>query len=124
MNNVIYKRFIDTTDEDFNVNDLEYNCGYVRAKYNRYLVEQHQIGAGHTFCIGMPIYDYEDNLLGYLALTLLKNLDYVGNPKTRKDIPCEVWCIENPTKYCKDGVRIKSYWQKNIIVDEKREDEE
>lgn len=121
MSSVIYKRFIDTTDEEFNVNNLKYSCGCVRVRQNRYIIEQHQIGAEHTFCIGMPMYDYDDNLLGYLALTLLKNLNYAGNPDTRRDIPCEVWCIENPTKYCKDGVKIQSYWQKNIIVDEESE---
>lgn len=68
-----------------------------------------------TFSIGMPVYDTEDNLMGYLGIGLYYNLNYsegYTGEYNGESIPVECWQICKPTPYCKEGKSVRTYWQR------------
>lgn len=87
--------------------ETKYNAGKVYVKNGRCLVNGEQYGAEETFSIGQPVYDENGELLGYLGITLLENLGYSAEMR----IPCDVWEICMPSKFCKHGTEIFTYWQ-------------
>jgi len=95
---------------------LKYSAGRVCGLYGEgsslaYSITEYQAGAEETFTVGQPVYDTDNNLLGYLKITLYEHLNYDGrfNGET---IPVEEWQIGNPTEHCKPGKNIMTYWQR------------
>ena len=96
---------------------LGLSAGIVSEKDGKFLVTYEQKGAEETFTIGQPIYDSENNLMGYLDIGLWDNLDYAvtgkkGNEDKTLFIPSEFWGIGKPTKYCEIGKQVFTYWQR------------
>lgn len=108
------KEFIEQTS--INKDLLKYDAGKVYGyEDNLYLVNNSEHGALGTFSTSQPVYDDENNLLGYLGLNVLRCLNYTKTPQG-EDIPVPIWEICNPTKYCKAGVHINTFWQRwNVI---------
>ena len=109
------KLFIDEYENDIDYEAIKYSAGKVFYDNGKYCVSQEQVGARKTFSIGQPVYDYENNIMGYLGITVLENLDY--SSKIR--IPVEIWEICLPTEHCKAGKQIFTYWQ--ILDDQENE---
>ena len=59
--------------------------------------------------------------IGYLGIGCFRGLDYTHNPH-KENVPCIFWRIENPTKYCKHGVKVYTYWQNYNETEKKNED--
>lgn len=78
---------------------------------DRAIIAYAQRGIEDTFSIGQPVYDNENNLVGYMAIRLFENLDYSGL-YNGESIPSYTWAIDKPTQYCKKGIFIKTYWQR------------
>ena len=100
------RRFIDHINDEQTF-DTKYSAGIVRLDGNRYTIAYEQNGAAETFSIGQPVYDRERNLMGYLCVGLYDLLDYSADIR----IPVERWEICLPTKDCKDGKKVYTYWQ-------------
>lgn len=95
------------SDEEF---ATIYDAGHVyEYEDGNYIVAYETCGAERTFSIGQPVYDEDKNLMGYLGIGFYNNLDYSTDNKTR--VPVEYWQICLPTKYCKRGKNIYTYWQ-------------
>lgn len=109
------KRFIDEFENDIDYEAIKYNAGKVSCDNGRYYVSFEQVGARETFSIGQPVYDYENNIMGYLGIVPVEMLDY--SSKIR--IPVEQWEICLPTEHCKAGKQIFTYWQ--ILEDQENE---
>lgn len=111
------------------VNDefiLGLSAGTVSGEDGRYHVAYAQRGAEETFSIGQPVYDSDNNLMGYLEIGVLDSLDYATNGKFNgESIPVEYWGIGKPTKYCEIGKQVFTYWQRWKTGDkDKRENNE
>lgn len=104
------KRFVDYQKGDY---PTKYNAGYITERYGDFLIAESQKGAEETFSIGQPVYDIENNLMGYLGIGLYANLDYA----TEIRIPVEYWKICLPTKYCITGKSVYTYWQNKAHVE-------
>ena len=98
------KLFVNYPDESC---PTQYSAGYITQRYGDYLIAEETKGARETFSIGQPVYDKEGNLLGYLGIGLYENLDYA----TEIRIPVEYWKICLPTKDCRSGKSVYTYWQ-------------
>ena len=77
-------------------------------------VTESQKGALETFTIGQPVYDKDNNLMGYLSVGLYNRLNYHSEKKdfNGEKIPVEFWGIGKPTKYCEIGKQVFTYWQR------------
>ena len=100
--------------------DTQYDAGRVWSDDNGIpFINNQTVGAEKTFSIGQPVYDEEGNLLGYLGASIFKNLNYALDEEILSKgvdrIPCERWIICLPTKYCKHGVKVFTFWQYNKI---------
>lgn len=91
--------------------DLKYNAGSVHQYGSKFIVSYEQRGASDTFAIGMPVYDKDNNLMGYLGIGLYNNLDY-SSRYNGESIPVYHWEIMKPTSYCIPGKKIFTYWQR------------
>lgn len=91
--------------------DTQYDAGTVVEYYGSYLINGQMMGAESTFSIGQPIYDENDNLMGYLGIGLLKHLNYGSLTEKMPRIPVECWTICLPTEHCQSGKKVKTYWQ-------------
>ena len=100
-------RFIDHY-KDENV-ETEYHAGMVTKHGNGFMISDQTKGAEETFSVGQPVYDKDNNLMGYLGIGLYANLDYSTERQVR--IPVEYWIICLPTKFCESGKRVYTYWQ-------------
>lgn len=100
------------TQEKPDASLLEYDAGLVHKSGDEFFITEQQAGAEETFSIGQAVFDKKGNLIGYLGISLLENLDYYNNLGVR--IPVEIWRICLPTKHCKHGVKIVTYWQKEL----------
>ena len=89
---------------------LKYSAGWVSSNNGDYILGYSQKGAEDTFSICQPMFDKDNNLLGYLGIGMYRHLDYTHNPHDN-NIPCYYWKICNPTKYCQDGIKAYTYWQ-------------
>jgi len=78
-----------------------------------YYVAYEQQGAADTFSVGMPVYDKEKNLMGFLGVGLWQNLNYAKGDMTPDgvSIPVERWEIRNPTQFCQQGKDVFTFWQ-------------
>lgn len=101
------EKFIDHY-KDENV-ETKYSAGTVSKRGGAFLVTFNQIGAEESFSIGQPVYDKENDIMGYLGIGLFEHLDYSTDGQIR--IPVEAWMICLPTKHCKEGKKIYTYWQ-------------
>jgi hypothetical protein len=92
---------------------LSLSAGYVCMSDGMYTLANFQ-GICETFTIGQPVYDSDNNLMGYLGVGLYKNLDYAHDKDkyNGEKIPSEKWEIRNPTKYCQEGKQVFTYWQR------------
>lgn len=101
------KKFIDQIKEKEIA--TKYNAGRIWIVNNEAAINGEAAEAEETFSIGQPVYDEEGNLLGYLGIGILSNLDYATDNDIK--IPCEFWKICLPTEHCKHGVKVFTYWQ-------------
>lgn len=108
------KRFVDQLNFEIDKNNLKYDAGRVFLHNGHYIIDRAQKGAEETFSVGQPVYNDNGDLLGYLCIGLFQNLNY-GN---QIRIPVENWEISLPTKECRSGVHVKTYWQKERDADE------
>lgn len=90
--------------------DLQYYGGRVTHNNGEYIVGYSQRGAENTFSICQPVFDKDNNLLGYLGIGMYSHLDYTNHPHNI-NIPVYYWKICNPTKHCKVGIEVFTYWQ-------------
>jgi len=90
---------------------LQYHAGKVSEDGGQFIVSGFQQGAAETFSIGQPVYDTENNLMGYLKLGVWKGLDY-GERFNGEYIPSERYEIGNPTQFCINGKKVITYWQR------------
>ena len=102
-------------------NALKYSSGFVYEEKYGFIINSQQYGAEETFSISQPIYDADHNKLGYLGIGCFDSLDYAHNPHEER-IPVYFWRIERPTKYCKNGVKVYTYWQNFNETEKKHED--
>ena len=89
---------------------LQYSAGKVHSNNGDYIIGYSQKGAEDTFSICQPVFDKDNNLLGYLGIGVYRSLNYIHRPHNI-DIPCYYWKICNPTKHCKVGIEVFTYWQ-------------
>ena len=87
----------------------KYEAGNVTLYDGRFQIEWACKGAIETFSIGQPVYDKDGNIMGWLGLTLLGNLNY--HTETGIRVPVENWEICLPTEYCMPGKKVFTYWQ-------------
>lgn len=85
----------------------EYSAGVVCEDEDGFHIGYEQMGARETFSVGQPVYDGDDHLMGYLGIGVYMHLDYAANIK----IPVERWEICLPTRNCKAGKKVYTYWQ-------------
>lgn len=90
-------------------NCAKYDAGVVVKIGNNYGIGYPQKGAEDTFSIGQPVYDDDNNLMGYLGIILFESLNYSTDRNMR--IPVETWGIILPTKHCDLGKHVHTYWQ-------------
>lgn len=100
--------------ERVNTDTSKYSAGYITKirTGNKccYAINMQQCGAEMTFSVGQPVYNTTGALLGYLGLGILDNLDY-SNKEKKTRCPVEFWEVNLPTKVCKEGVQVVTYWQ-------------
>lgn len=104
----IIKKFI-YCYKDENV-ETKYDSGRLWETDDGFLINGAMVGAEETFSVGQPVFNEDGDVLGYLGIALLRNLDYAADDFDGI-IPCEVWKIERPTKHCKRGIKVYTYWQ-------------
>jgi hypothetical protein len=94
--------------------DLGYRAGRIFKQENRYSVGEWQVGAAMTFAVGMPVYDKDNNKLGYLEKWVCENLDIAteGPDEYHEVIPAMEWGVGKPTKHCVAGATVYTYWQR------------
>lgn len=111
MSNTICQRFID--QKQVSTDKLLYLAGYVEYSYEDgcFVVADQQLEAQETFSVGQPVYDVDNNLMGYLKIGLHESVNYYGDYNGEK-IPVEAWEIGNPTKYCIHDKQIITFWQR------------
>lgn len=98
--------------------DRQYSAGIVCNTDGNYIIGYEQRGAEETFSIGQPVYDKDKNIMGWLGIGLYEDLDY--SAKVR--VPCEYWQICLPTKFCKVGKQVYTYWQMADLEPKESED--
>jgi len=89
---------------------LQYFGGKFAHNNSEYIIGYSQKGAEDTFSICQPMFDEDNNLLGYLGIGMYSHLDYSDHPH-KLNVPVYYWKICNPTKYCKVGIEVYTYWQ-------------
>lgn len=94
--------------EQIGKHETRYNAGTVCEINGGFGICYNEYGAEETFAVGMPVYDKDNNLMGYLGIGLYDGLTYGG---TDMVIPCEYWQICLPTKNCEVGKKVFTYWQ-------------
>lgn len=94
-------------DPDIFKSTLQYSAGQVWESDGRMLVGYEMFGAHPAFSIGQPVYDKDHNLMGYLGVGLLENLNFSGDIA----IPVHTWEICLPTEHCEEGKRVYTFWQ-------------
>lgn len=99
-----------TEQDGIESGDLQYYGGRVEFNNDEYIIGYSQRGAENTFSICQPMFDKNKNLIGYLGIGMYRHLNYTHNPH-KIDIPCYYWKICNPTKHCKVGIDVFTYWQ-------------
>lgn len=99
-----------TEQNSIKEDSLQYSAGKVHSNNGEFIIGYEQKGAKDTFSICQPIFDKEKNLLGYLGIGVYRSLNYTHCPHDI-DIPVYYWKICNPTKYCKVGIEVYTYWQ-------------
>ena len=87
----------------------KYSSGRVFKYNNEFVIGYETAGAEETFSVGQPVYDKDNNLMGYTGIGLYENLDYSTERQLR--IPVEHWTICLPTQYCVAGKSVYTYWQ-------------
>ena len=102
------KEFI--KQENVESGSLQYSSGILQYNDDGYLIGYEQKGAEDTFSICQPMFDKNNNLLGYLGIGMYSGLNYTHQPH-KLNIPCYYWKICKPTKYCKVGIEVFTYWQ-------------
>ena len=100
---------------------IEYDAGTISKYGNYFMIAGEMKGAEDTFSIGQPVYDRDNNLMGYLGIGLYANLDYSTEGKIR--IPVEHWTICLPTKHCVAGKKVYTYWQAIKLRAESKDEE-
>lgn len=85
----------------------EYSAGTVSERNGRFIIGYAMKGAENTFSIGQPVFDAQNNLMGYLGVGLYDNLNYAAETR----IPCYYWEICLATKYCEPGKAVYTYFQ-------------
>lgn len=98
------QKFVDKCNEKM---ATQYDAGKVLNNGNGFIIGFQTKGAEETFSVGQPIYDDDNNLMGYLGIGLYEHLDYATDIR----IPCEHWKICLPTKYCIEGKHVNTYYQ-------------
>lgn len=111
----IIKKFIDCY-KDENV-QTKFNSGKIYKTDEGFLINSAMVGAEKTFSIGQPVFNENGDMLGYLGITILRNLNYSADDFDEKMIPCEAWKIELPTEHCKHGIEVYTYWQNKVRQD-------
>ena len=96
-----------TEEESF---ATRYDAGVVCEREGHYIIGYEMRGAEETFSIGQPVYDKDGNVMGWLGIGLYRNLDYSTEIMR---VPCEYWEICLPTRYCEEGKKVYTYWQKH-----------
>ena len=96
--------------DSIEVGSLQYSCGRISVNNGEYILGYSQKGAEDTFSICQPVFDKDNNLLGYLGIGMYQHLNYSDSPHDI-NIPCYYWKICNPTKHCKVGIEVFTYWQ-------------
>lgn len=99
-----------TEQNSIDSGDLQYYGGRVSLNNDEYIIGYSQRGAENTFSICQPMFDKDKNLIGYLGIGMYRHLNYADHPN-KIDIPCYYWKICNPTKHCKVGIDVFTYWQ-------------
>lgn len=99
-----------TEQNNIESGSLQYSCGRISSNNGEYIIGYSQKGAEDTFSICQPMFDEDNNLLGYLGIGMYSHLDYSDHPH-KLNIPCYYWKICNPTKHCKVGIEVFTYWQ-------------
>lgn len=89
--------------------DTKYDAGIVSKSGDNFMIAYETFGAKETFSVGQPVYDKDNNLMGYLGIGVYNSLDYATEKPIR--IPVEHWIICLPTKHCTEGKRVYTYWQ-------------
>ena len=102
------KKFIKELKENKKYN-AKYDAGWVYEYDDRFIIDRAQAGAEESFSIGQPVYDEEGNVMGFLGVTLFRNLNYAKIKGI--DIPVECWEICLPTKHCKNYKKVYTYWK-------------
>ena len=95
--------------------NLEYETGRVCCVDEHYVIGFEMLGARSLFSIGQPVYDSENNLMGYLGIGLYDRLNQSFTEFPDLSVPCYYWEICKPTKYCIEGKRIFTYWHKENL---------
>ena len=83
----------------------------IQEENNTFIVAGQQMGAQDLFSIGQPVYDIDNNLMGYLGIGIWYNLNYHA-PQYKEEIPSDHWTIEKPTKHCIRGKQVFNYYQR------------
>lgn len=90
----------------------EYDAGKVVDVDGHYAICYEMRGASETFSIGQPVYDEVGNVMGWLGIGLYPSLDYAVKGLR---VPCDYWEICLPTKFCKLGKKVYTYWQEQAM---------
>jgi len=104
--------------------ETKYNSGVVAHINGEYLIGYEQLGARDAFSVGQPVYDENGRVMGYLGVGLYENLNYYFDCAISPRIPVEYWRICLPTKYCKEGKQIFTYWQNKERSQTEKESED
>ena len=108
--NAIYRRFVDQIKEGINEERLKLSAGVIwRTADDLFMIDGAQAGAeDDLFSIGQPVFDKDGNLMGYLGIGILRNLNYASD--FEMNIPVEHWEVCRPTEHCKPGKKVFTYW--------------
>ena len=99
------KTFIKNYKKKYNEQTLSYKAGYIDEDG---CICNAQKGAEDTFCVGMPIYDLNNNLIGNLSIGLFDGLNYSDRDLNGNEIPVYFWEVKG---YKGKPQNIKTYYQ-------------
>lgn len=93
---------------------INFDAGYVQ-EYEEdgnklYVIEWIQSGAEKTFSIGQPVFNSKGDQMGVLGIYILGN-DYWEKYHIAGLTVMDAWIICMPTKHCKAGEKVYTYWQ-------------
>jgi len=93
---------------------LSLSAGRVSQRDYGFQVAYEQMGAQGTFSIGQPVYNIENQLMGFLSIGLYESLDvHIENKDCHgENIPAYFWRIDNPTSACQHGEKVYTFWQR------------